>query len=113
VARDFTGALPPLGRDLDLLVSDGARRLPEIRPRRGSQPGDGRRSHGWRSAVGQDRGSSALAVDLNPMQRWRLPAQSRMPGSGSGADRGLRASPARRRTIILIMARRRPVGTLR
>ena len=69
-----TGALPPQGRDLDLLVSEEqALRLPEVLAKHGFLPRGRdvtpRRSAGkqWVLIVG----CSALAVDLNPVRRWR------------------------------------------
>ena len=71
-----TGALPPQGHDLDLLVSEEqARRLAQVLAARGFLP-RGRKVAPRRSASRQwvlIEGCSALAVDLNPVRSWGLP----------------------------------------
>ena len=112
-----TGALPPEGRDLDLLVSDEqSRRLPEILAARRFMP-RGRNVAPRRRASQQwvrVEGSSALAVDLNPMSRWQLPrpeqealATEAVPIAGFQHL----ARPSAHH-VILILARRLAAGTL-
>ena len=112
-----TGALPPLGRDLDLLVNkEQARRLPEVLAKHGFLP-RGRDVAPRRSASRQwvlIVGSSALAVDLNPVRRWRLPPdQERALVADALPIEGyrhlVRPSPYH---IILILARRLATGGL-
>jgi thymidylate kinase len=112
-----TGALPPLGRDLDLLVSDEqARRLPEILAAQGFLA-RGRKVAPRRLASQQwvrIEGSSALAVDLNPMQRWQLPRPEQEALVAEAVPiEGFRhlARPAAHH-VILILARRLAAGTL-
>lgn len=106
-----TGALPPEGRDLDLLVSEEqARLLPEVLAKHGFLP-RGPKVTPRRSAVRQwvlIEGCSALAVDLNPVRRWGLPAaQERALLADAvpidGFRHLVRPSPYH---AILIMARR-------
>ncbi len=112
-----TGALPPEGRDLDLLVSDEqARRLPEILTAEGFLA-RGRKVAPRRLANQQwarIEGSSALAVDLNPISRWQLPRQEQEALAAEavpivGLEHFARPSAHH---VILIMARRLGAGTL-
>lgn len=112
-----TGALPPEGRDLDLLVTDEqARRLPEILAARGFLA-RGRNVAPRRLASRQwvrIEGASALAVDLNPMSRWQLPQPEREALVAEavpivGFQHFARPSAHH---VILILARRLGAGTL-
>jgi thymidylate kinase len=112
-----TGALPPHGRDLDLLVSEEqARRLPEVLAKHGFLP-RGPKVPPRRSAGKQwvlIEGCSALAVDLNPVRRWGLPAaQERALMADAVPVEGFRhlARPSPHH-MILIMARRLATGGL-
>jgi thymidylate kinase len=112
-----TGALPPEGRDLDLLVSDEqARRLAGILAARGFLA-RGRNVAPRRLASQQwvkIEGSSALAVDLNPMSRWQLPRPEQEALVAEAVPIvGFRhfARPSAHH-VILIMARRLGAGTL-
>jgi thymidylate kinase len=112
-----TGALPPDGRDLDLLVSDEqGRRLPEILAAKGFLA-RGRKVAPRRLVTQQwvrIEGSSALAVDLNPISRWQLPGQEQEALAAEavpivGLEHFARPSAHH---VILIMARRLGAGTL-
>lgn len=112
-----TGALPPQGRDLDLLVTDEqARRLPEILAAHGFLA-RGRNVAPRRLASQQwvrIEGSSALAVDLNPMRRWDLPeAEEDALTAEAVPIEGFQhlARPSAHH-VILILARRLAAGTL-
>jgi len=112
-----TGALPPGGRDLDLLVSDEqARRLAEILAARRFLP-RGRNVAPRRRASQQwvrIEGSSALAVDLNPMSRWQLPRPEQEALAAEAVPiAGFQhlARPSAHH-VILILARRLAAGTL-
>lgn len=112
-----TGALPPLGRDLDLLVSDEqARRLPEILAAQGFLA-RGRKVAPRRLASQQwvrIEGSSALAVNLNPMQRWQLPRseQDALVAEAVPIEGFAHLARPAAHHVILIMARRLAAGTL-
>jgi thymidylate kinase len=112
-----TGALPPQGRDLDLLVGEEqARRLAQVLAGRGFLP-RGRKVAPRRSVSKQwvlIEGCSALAVDLNPVRRWRLPAEEQRALLADavpieGFRHLVRPSPHH---MILIMARRLATGGL-
>jgi thymidylate kinase len=112
-----TGALPPQGRDLDLLVGEEqARRLAQVLAGRGFLP-RGRKVAPRRSAGTQwvlIEGCSALAVDLNPVRRWGLPAEEQRALVADavpieGFRHLVRPSPHH---MILIMARRLATGGL-
>jgi thymidylate kinase len=112
-----TGALPPQGRDLDLLVSEEQeRRLPLALAARGFLP-RGKKVAPRRSASKQwvmIDGCSALAVDLNPVRRWALPpSEERALIADAVPIEGfrhlVRPSPHH---MILIMARRLATGRL-
>jgi thymidylate kinase len=112
-----TGALPPQGRDLDLLVSDEqARRLPQILAAHGFLA-RGRKVAPRRLASQQwvkIEGSAALAVDLNPIRRWDLPRKEEDALIAEAVPiEGCRhlARPSSHH-VILIMARRLAPGTL-
>jgi thymidylate kinase len=112
-----TGALPPQGRDLDLLVNDEqARRLPQVLAARGFLP-RGRKVAPRRSASKQwvmIEGCSALAVDLNPVRRWGLPpGEERALVADAVPIEGFRhlVRPSSYHTI-LILARRLATGSL-
>lgn len=112
-----TGALPPQGRDLDLLVSDEqARRLPDILAAHGFLARG--RNVAPRRRAGQQwvriEGSSALAVDLNPMRRWDLPrTEEKALMTEAVPIEGFQhlARPSSHH-VILILARRLAAGTL-
>jgi thymidylate kinase len=112
-----TGALPPQAHDLDLLVSEEqARRLPEVLVKHGFLP-RGRNVAPRRLASMQwviIEGCSALAVDLNPMQRWGLPREEERALTADAVPiEGFRhlVRPSSYH-IILIMARRLATGDL-
>jgi thymidylate kinase len=112
-----TGALPPQGHDLDLLVSEEqARRLAQVLAARGFLP-RGRKVAPRRSASRQwvlIEGCSALAVDLNPVRRWGLPAgEQRALVADAVPIEGFRhlVRPSAHH-MILIMARRLATGGL-
>lgn len=112
-----TGAVPPQGRDLDLLVSrEQAQRLPVVLAAHGFLP-RGRKVVPRRSAGRQwvkIEGCSAMAADLNPMHRWGLPAEEERALLADAVPiEGFRhlARPSSHHTI-LILARRLATGTL-
>jgi thymidylate kinase len=112
-----TGALPPQGRDLDLLVTDEqARRLPEILAAHGFLA-RGRKVAPRRLASQQlvrIEGSSALAVDLNPMRRWDLPEteEDALTAEAVPIEGFQHLARPSAHHVILILARRLAAGTL-
>lgn len=112
-----TGMLPPQGRDLDLLIGEEqARRLPQVLATHGFLP-RGPKVAPRRSASKQwvmIEGCSALAIDLNPVRRWRLPAgEERALMADAVPIEGFRhlVRPSAHH-LILIMARRLATGGL-
>jgi len=112
-----TGSLPPEGRDLDLLVTDGqAHRLPlilagqDFRPR----PRSVAPTRMWTQQWVRLQECSALAIDMNPMRRWGLPPhEQRAVVAEAVPIEGYRnfARPAPHH-VLLMLARRLATGSL-